>query len=192
MGVVARTRRRLETWTVDRIAHDAVPLGIVEDRRGRLCAVSLGASMPWIRALARRHGVALTLARHRSDAHRQLCEYLAGTREHFDLDLRLLGTAFQKSAWRKLQEVGFGETCTYGELATAMGKPKAVRAVGHANGQNPLPIVVPCHRVIGADGKLTGFRGGLSMKRWLLEHESNQLGLRPWRPQLRSQQLSLL
>ena len=103
----------------------------------------------------------------------QLDEYFAGTRRHFDLPLGPLGTEFQRQVWWSLAEIPFGETSTYGKQAAAIGRPSAVRAVGAANGRNPLSIVLPCHRIVGADGKLTGFAGGLETKRWLLDHEAS-------------------
>ena len=102
----------------------------------------------------------------------QLAEYFAGTRQTFSLPLRPTGTAFQLSVWAALREIPFGATLSYGELARRIGRPSAARAVGAANGANPLPIVVPCHRVIGADASLTGFGGGLDTKRFLLAHEA--------------------
>ena len=104
-------------------------------------------------------------------AARQLQEYFAGGRRVFDLPLASAGTAFQEAVWAALAAIPFGETRSYGDLALALGRPRAVRAVGAANGRNPLPIVVPCHRVIGADGSLTGYAGGMARKRWLLELE---------------------
>jgi methylated-DNA-[protein]-cysteine S-methyltransferase len=102
---------------------------------------------------------------------RQLGEYFAGTRREFDLPLRSQGTPFQTRVWRELVEIPYGQTLSYGELAQRIDKPSASRAVGLANGRNPISIVVPCHRVIGADGSLTGYGGGLERKRWLLAHE---------------------
>lgn len=102
---------------------------------------------------------------------RQLREYFAGSRREFDLPLRLQGTEFQRRVWSELQEIPCGVTWSYGQLAKRIGNPNAPRAVGLANGSNPISIVVPCHRVIGADGSLTGYGGGLERKRWLLEHE---------------------
>ena len=90
----------------------------------------------------------------------------------FDLSVSLRGTAFQRLAWRALTEIAYGVTRTYAEQAARIGRPSAVRAVGAANGRNPIPIIVPCHRVIGHDGSLTGFGGGLKRKRYLLEHEA--------------------
>jgi methylated-DNA-[protein]-cysteine S-methyltransferase len=102
---------------------------------------------------------------------RQLREYFAGARRDFDLPLRLHGTAFQRRVWDTLTEIPYGATWSYGELAKRIENPNASRAVGLANGRNPISIVVPCHRVIGADGSLTGYGGGLERKRWLLAHE---------------------
>jgi methylated-DNA-[protein]-cysteine S-methyltransferase len=108
------------------------------------------------------------------EAVRQLKEYFAGRRTEFDLPLAPEGTGFQKSVWRLLRDIPYGETISYGELARRLGNPKASRAVGAANGSNPLPIVVPCHRVIGANGKMTGFGGGIPVKEALLALESKQ------------------
>jgi methylated-DNA-[protein]-cysteine S-methyltransferase len=105
------------------------------------------------------------------EAIRQLREYFAGRRREFDLPLAPEGTSFQKSVWTRLQEIPYGATISYGELAKRVGNANASRAVGAANGKNPLPIVVPCHRVIGANGKLVGFGGGLPVKQVLLEIE---------------------
>lgn len=102
----------------------------------------------------------------------QLAEYFAGERTAFDLPLAFAGTAFQQLVWAALREIPYGETMSYGELARRLGKPDAARAVGLANGRNPIAVIVPCHRVIGADGSLTGFGGGLERKRLLLELES--------------------
>lgn len=101
----------------------------------------------------------------------QLDEYFAGNRQHFDLNLTPQGTDFQRQVWQALQKIPYGETWSYGELARHIGKPKASRAVGAANGLNPIPVIIPCHRVIGANGKLTGFGGGLETKSFLLNLE---------------------
>lgn len=101
----------------------------------------------------------------------QLGEYFAGTRTEFDLPLDPPGTDFQRDAWHELERIPFGETITYGEQAFRLGDKNKSRAVGAANGKNPIPIVVPCHRVVGANGHLTGFAGGLDTKAWLLDHE---------------------
>ena len=102
----------------------------------------------------------------------QLLQYFAGERRIFDLTLNPSGTEFQKKTWSMLAQIPFGQTWSYSELAAKIALPKAVRAVGAANGRNPLPIILPCHRVIGANGSLTGFGGGLPTKKWLLEHEA--------------------
>lgn len=101
----------------------------------------------------------------------QLGEYFAGRRRSFDLELAMHGTAFQLATWRALQAIPWGTTLSYAQVARAVGSPRAMRAVGGANGANPLPIVVPCHRVVAADGTLGGYSGGLANKRWLLAHE---------------------
>ena len=105
------------------------------------------------------------------DTRMQLEEYFAGTRRDFDLPLAPRGTKFQCDVWLALRRIPYGETISYAQLATRIGTPSAMRAVGAANGRNPLPIVVPCHRVIGADGSLTGFGGGLPNKQFLLQLE---------------------
>jgi methylated-DNA-[protein]-cysteine S-methyltransferase len=107
----------------------------------------------------------------------QLGEYFAGARTKFDLPLELRGSPFQRQVWRALQEIPYGETISYGELARRIGIPSASRAVGVANGHNPVAVIVPCHRVIGADGSLTGYGGGLERKRVLLELEAGVLAL---------------
>lgn len=103
----------------------------------------------------------------------QLAEYFAGERREFDVPLVLDGPPFQRQAWQALREIPYGETVSYGEQARRIGQPDAARAVGAANGQNPIAVIVPCHRVIGADGSLTGFGGGLSRKRLLLDLEAD-------------------
>lgn len=106
------------------------------------------------------------------DAVYQLREYFEGNRKTFDLELNPHGTDFQKKVWEALLEIPFGKTISYMQLSKTLGDPKAIRAVAAANGKNPLWIIVPCHRVIGSDGSLTGYAGGLHRKKWLLEHES--------------------
>ena len=117
----------------------------------------------------------------RDDAHfapaaKQLNAYFAGELTSFDLPLHFAGTGFQNEVWRALCDIPFGRTITYGELARRIGRPKSSRAVGAANGANPLPIVVPCHRVIGADNSLTGFSSGIEIKKHLLDHEGASWG----------------
>lgn len=106
------------------------------------------------------------------DAAQQLAEYFEGSRNTFDFALNPQGTDFQKKVWKALLEIQFGKTTSYQELSIKLGDVKAIRAVASANGKNPLWIVVPCHRVIGSDGSLTGYAGGLWRKKWLLEHET--------------------
>lgn len=106
-----------------------------------------------------------------AEVFRQLDDYFAGKRTTFALPLHLGGTDFQNAVWTSLQRIPYGSTITYRDLAQRVGKPAAIRAAGSANGANPLPIVVPCHRVIGSDGSLTGFGGGIEAKRFLLAHE---------------------
>ena len=114
-------------------------------------------------------------------AAQQLDEYFAGTRTAFELPLRPAGTAFQCQAWQALRAIPYGQTRSYADQARAVGRPTATRAIGAANGRNPIAIIVPCHRVIGSDGSLTGYAGGQAVKRWLLNHEGAnkqaQLGL---------------
>ncbi len=105
----------------------------------------------------------------------QLSEYFAGKRTAFDVPLDILGTPFERSVWRELLAIGFGETRSYGEIASAVGNPRASRAVGRANGANRVAIIVPCHRVIEANGSLRGYGGGLWRKQWLLDHEQKVL-----------------
>jgi methylated-DNA-[protein]-cysteine S-methyltransferase len=105
----------------------------------------------------------------------QLEEYFAGTRRDFELPLDLRGTEFQVAAWTALADIPYGHTASYGQQAASIGRPKAVRAIGGANGRNPVAIVLPCHRIVGADGSLTGFGGGIEVKKWLLDHEQTVL-----------------
>jgi len=107
----------------------------------------------------------------------QLGEYFAGTRTGFDVPLVLAGSPFQRQVWRALREIPYGETASYGQIARRLGVPSAARAVGVANRQNPVCVIVPCHRVIGADGSLTGYGGGLDRKRLLLELEAGVLAI---------------
>lgn len=105
----------------------------------------------------------------------QLTEYFAGERQEFDVPMKLAGTPFQQQVWKALTQIPFGSTISYAELSNRIGKPTATRAVGHANGRNPISIIVPCHRVIGANGKLTGYGGGIENKEWLLDWEKSVL-----------------
>ncbi len=113
-----------------------------------------------------------------STARGQISEYFAGTRERFELPLHMAGTTMQREVWAALTRIPYGETRSYGAIAAAIGNTKASRAVGSANGRNPISIIVPCHRVVGANGSLTGFGGGVERKAWLLAHEARVMGLR--------------
>jgi len=106
-------------------------------------------------------------------ASEQLQQYFAGQRQQFELPLAASGTVFQQQVWRALRQIGYAQTASYAEIAANIGRPTAVRAVGAANGRNPLAIIVPCHRIIGKDGTLTGYAGGLQRKAWLLELEQS-------------------
>jgi methylated-DNA-[protein]-cysteine S-methyltransferase len=114
------------------------------------------------------------------EAEDQLGSYFAGELTEFDVPLAPKGTRFQKSVWARLLEIPYGETATYGEVAAALGRPDSVRAVGATNGRNPIAVIVPCHRVIGADGTLVGYGGGLPRKRQLLELEARHAAPRLW------------
>jgi methylated-DNA-[protein]-cysteine S-methyltransferase len=109
-----------------------------------------------------------------ADVSEQLSQYFAGERHHFEVQVARAGTPFQRRVWDALEEIPYGETTTYGELAYRLGRPAASRAVGLANGRNPIAVIVPCHRVIGSDGGLTGYGGGLERKRFLLELEARR------------------
>jgi methylated-DNA-[protein]-cysteine S-methyltransferase len=113
-------------------------------------------------------------------AKQQLLEYFSEKRRSFSIPLAATGTEFQQSVWQALGQIPFGETCSYLDIAKSIGNPKACRAVGAANGKNPIPIIVPCHRVIGSNQKLTGFAGGLDRKAWLLTHENALQGADRW------------
>jgi methylated-DNA-[protein]-cysteine S-methyltransferase len=144
---------------------------------GELTLVSDGEALTGLYMDAQRHRPELPTATAADDAvlaatRRQLGEYFAGERREFDLPLRPAGTAFQREVWDALREIPYGETAGYGELAQRLGRPGAARAVGLANGRNPIAIVLPCHRVIGAAGALTGYGGGLERKRYLLDLEA--------------------
>ena len=115
-------------------------------------------------------------ARAVADAAIQLEQYFAGERTEFDLDVELEGTPFERRVWDEVRAIPYGETATYAEIAERIGRPGACRAVGRANGRNPVALIVPCHRVIGSDGSLTGYAGGLEMKRALLDLERAALG----------------
>lgn len=147
--------------------------GSVTGKRGALTGLYLptGRHAAVLRADWRRDDAAF------DDVRGQLDEYFAGDRRDFDLTLDPAGTAFQRRVWAALADIPYGETTSYGRVAATIGSPSASRAVGLANGQNPISIVVGCHRVVGANGALTGYGGGLDAKRWLLAHELAHVGL---------------
>ena len=154
------------------------PLLCVVDEAGAVVRIEFGKGRDSqkITERMREHGIEVVEdAARTAGLRRQLAEYFAGERREFDLTLAPEGTPFERSVWEELRRIPFGETRSYGEIARAIGRPDAFRAVGRANGANPIPIVVPCHRVIGADGSLTGFGGGLEAKSRLLEIEGLQL-----------------
>jgi methylated-DNA-[protein]-cysteine S-methyltransferase len=163
-----------ETLTLDRLPTPFGPVLVAADERGRLCAVEFWNDEAEMRALLARHfGKTPAAFGQAPAAIRSAFErYFAGDRAALKaIPWTTGGTEFQQAVWRALATIPVGQTWSYAQLAAAIGKPKAVRAVGLANGSNPIPIAVPCHRVIGADGSLTGFGGGLERKRWLLRHE---------------------
>jgi methylated-DNA-[protein]-cysteine S-methyltransferase len=155
------------------------PLGemlVLGDRNGFLRAVDWKDCEPRMHALLRRQygpgALTLVEARAASPARCALERYLAGELDALDaLPTRTAGTAFQRGVWAALREIPVGQTTSYAALACRLGRPRAVRAVGAANGANPVGIVIPCHRVVGSDGALTGYGGGVHRKRWLLDHE---------------------
>jgi methylated-DNA-[protein]-cysteine S-methyltransferase len=163
-----------ETFALDRLP---TPIGtalLVTDADGALCALDWEDYEPRLRQLLRlQHGDAmLRSARAPDDIKSALSGYFAGELGRLNaIKWRVAGTAFQRKVWTALRTIPVGTTTSYGALAAELDMPRAVRAVGHANGSNPISIVVPCHRVIGANGSLTGYGGGLNRKRWLLEHE---------------------
>ncbi len=170
--------REQRTTTAFTTVHESPlgPLRIVVDASGALLRIDLPGHEGRARGKPTSIGKDETEDRSRC-AHvaRQLDEYFRGDRTEFDLELRLVGTEFQQKAWRALQKIPFGKTRSYQEQAVKVGNPSAMRAVGAANGRNRIPIVVPCHRVIGKDGSLTGFGGGVAAKEWLLGHEQRVL-----------------
>ena len=167
--------------TLERLPTAIGELLIVNDATGRLRAVDWTDYEPRMLRLLRLHyggrghtltDAALTDATAASANRRRLADYFDGDLNAIDsLDVATGGTEFQRSVWRALRSIPVGKTISYGTLASQIGRNNAVRAVGHANGSNPIGIVVPCHRVIGANASLTGYGGGLERKRWLLEHE---------------------
>lgn len=169
--MIIRTRSIVETPIMTVHVHDSPigPLTLVSDG---VCLVGLHFAgwAPPATAVRQSDDVLLETAR-------QLDAYFAGQLKSFDIPLKPVGRPFQLRVWSALRDIPFGETRSYGQLASAIGDPSATRAVGAANGRNPIAIVVPCHRVIGADGSLTGFGGGIERKKYLLRLEGRELRL---------------
>ena len=141
-------------------------LGVVTVREAEGCVVGLELGAEALACSSAPTALAL-------EVERQLQEYLAGERQAFELPLKLQGTPFQEAVWAELQRIPYGVTRSYGEVAAALGNPRACRAVGAANNRNPIGIIVPCHRVVGSDGSLVGYATGVEHKRFLLELEAN-------------------
>jgi methylated-DNA-[protein]-cysteine S-methyltransferase len=170
-----------EALTLDRVATPTGEVLLITDAEGAVRALDFAGYEERMMRLLGRHWPAATLVEGRAPAAvRTAVEaYFRGDLTALDgLRVRTNGTEFQRSVWTALRAIPHGETRTYGQLAAAIGKPKAVRAAGLANGQNPVAVIVPCHRVIGANGMLTGYAGGLERKQWLLAHESRSAGVR--------------
>ncbi|WP_395651144.1 methylated-DNA--[protein]-cysteine S-methyltransferase [Brevundimonas sp.] len=164
-----------EPFTLDRISTPVGEVLLVVDAGGAVVALDFeDYEARMMRLLARYHGAFVLEPGAVPETTRSaVAAYFAGDRTALDgLVVRTNGTAFQREVWAALRAIPAGETRTYGQLAAAIGRPKAVRAAGLANGQNPVALIVPCHRVIGANGTLTGYAGGLERKRWLLAHEA--------------------
>jgi methylated-DNA-[protein]-cysteine S-methyltransferase len=164
---------------LDRIDTAIGELILVADREGSLRAIDwLDYETRMLRLLQRQYGknrFVLVARKNPNDLSDRLRRYFAGDVTAIDdLPVAAIGTPFQREVWRALRGIPVGTTCSYGEIAQRIGRPRAVRAVGMANGSNPIGIVVPCHRVIGANGLLTGYGGGMERKRWLLNHESER------------------
>lgn len=162
------------TYFCDTFSTPFGPFSIAVDNAGRLVGTAFG-TLEDLRRRVRSGALVNNKASVRS-VREQLLEYFTGTRRAFDVPLAPIGTAFQHRVWSALQQIPFGETRTYGQLATELGNPAASRAVGRANATNPNCVIVPCHRVIGADGSLTGFAFGEAIKQQLLEHEQRLAG----------------
>jgi methylated-DNA-[protein]-cysteine S-methyltransferase len=172
------TDTRPEALTLDRIATPVGEMLVVTDAEGAVRALDFGDYEPRMLRLLARHapGATLTAGRAPEVVREALAAYFAGDVQALEpLTVRTAGTAFQAEVWTALRAIPAGETRSYGQLAAAIGRPSAVRAVGLANGSNPVGVIVPCHRVIGANGTLTGYAGGLERKRWLLAHEAGSL-----------------
>lgn len=170
-----------ETLTLDRIATPTGEVLLITDVDGSVRALDFAGYEERMMRLLGRHWPRAALVEGRAPATvRTAVEaYFKGDASALDsLQVRTNGTEFQRSVWAALRAIPHGETRTYGQLAAAIGKPKAVRAAGLANGQNPVAVIVPCHRVIGANGTLTGYAGGIERKKWLLDHERQAAGVR--------------
>ena len=166
------------TWYTNTVESPCGPLLCVVDEAGAVIRIEFcnGRDLQKVVERMKAAGVEVVASSERTaEVERQLAEYFAGERREFDLALAPQGTPFERAVWAELAKIPFGETRSYGEIARILGRPGAARAVGRANGANPIPIVVPCHRVIGADGTLTGFGGGLDAKSRLLELEGAAL-----------------
>ena len=148
------------------------PIGALHatfDDEGRLSALGFqSSSRPVVES-------STSSTRRLDDLTTQLHEYFTATRTTFTIELAPRGTPFQLAVWNALREIAYGDTVSYAELARRIGKPSAIRAVGAANGANPIPVIIPCHRVIGSNGSLTGYGGGIERKQWLLAHEGRRL-----------------
>ncbi|MFC7378715.1 methylated-DNA--[protein]-cysteine S-methyltransferase [Brevundimonas sp. GCM10030266] len=167
-------RPEAETLTLDRVATPVGEVLLITGPEGAVRALDFVGYEDRMHRLLGRHSpdAALVEGRAPDDVRAAVQAYFAGDLTALDgLAVKTGGTDFQKAVWAALRAIPAGETRTYGQLATAIGSPKAVRAAGLANGQNPIAVIVPCHRVIGANGTLTGYAGGLERKRWLLAHE---------------------
>ncbi len=163
-----------ETLTLDRIATPVGEVLLVTDAEGAVRALDFADYEDRMTRLLTRHapGAVVVEGRAPEVVRRAVAAWFGGDLTALDgLTVRTGGTDFQRTVWKALRAIPAGETRTYGQLAAAIGSPKAVRAAGLANGQNPIAVIVPCHRVIGANGTLTGYAGGLERKRWLLDHE---------------------
>ena len=163
-----------ESLTLDRIPTPVGEVLLVTDETGAVRALDFADYEDRMNRLLERHapGASLTAGRSPESVRTAVERYFSGdVRALEGLTVTTRGTAFQRSVWKALRDIPAGETRSYGQLAAAIGAPKAVRAAGLANGQNPVALIVPCHRVIGANGALTGYAGGLERKRWLLGHE---------------------
>jgi methylated-DNA-[protein]-cysteine S-methyltransferase len=168
---------RMPTAYLDTVDSPAGPLAFAVNEAGALLRTQFvnGRYRTGIERELERDGYALARDPARTArAREQLLAYQRGELRAFDLPLAPAGTEWQRAVWQALTEIPYGETISYGELAARLGRPLSARAVGHANGSNPIPLIVPCHRVIGADGSLTGYGGGLDIKERLLAHEAGE------------------